>query len=357
MKKFATFILAILAILVFATWQYRLLSVLIIVWMWKDRIKALPLMAKHKHGYKALVAFLLLCIWIAIPNYFQRGRTQLVYLNETGKPTYTPLHIYALNVLFPEEEVMNFGFKTAGLLSGNTSGQLIKEAQRDLLSLRALDFYTPYNRLSLSGCNPGTFTIAQVWNMLDNDNLNAIYVTKPKHYDKAKAYPVVFFAHGYMGSWELYNGLLNRLDDCIVVAIGTRDISGIFTEKDIEKCFSQYIPYLEEQGFSVNRNSLHLIGLSNGGTAADVAVRDFSHRFASVTYVSTWCTVIKHSNAKVLMIGGGKDLSSANLPYAKQQLKECGTDARLLWYEDEGHYLLVHKADEVVAFLKEAIGE
>ena len=67
----------------------------------------MPSDESNEHSYKMLVVSLLICIFIAIPNYFQRGRTQLVYLDEAGNRKAVPMNIYLLNVLFPEEELMN----------------------------------------------------------------------------------------------------------------------------------------------------------------------------------------------------------------------------------------------------------
>lgn len=179
-------------------------------------------------------------------------------------------------------------------------------------------------------------------------NLNAIYVTKPRDYNPLKSYPVVFFAHGYMGSWELYNGLLNRMDDCIVVSIATRDISGKFEYKDVEKCFSQYIPYLEREGYKVDKTSLHLMGLSNGGSAANVALESFSDRLASVTYISTGCGFSKPTQTKVLLIGGGQDTSSVGLSKAYERLKSVGAPVELYWNERANHFMFVHEFNEVM---------
>lgn len=76
-KKTLSFLLLLLAAIVFATWQYRLLCVLLFVLLNKGWIKSRPLMSRYEHSYKILVLSLLICILIAIPNYFQRGRTSL----------------------------------------------------------------------------------------------------------------------------------------------------------------------------------------------------------------------------------------------------------------------------------------
>ena len=116
MKRKSTFLLLFLAVVVFATWQYRLLCILSLVLLNKEWIRSRPWMAQHKHAFKGLVASLLLAIFVAIPNYVQRGRTQLLYIDRNGHRTATPVPLYLLNALFPEEEVMNFCMKATALM-------------------------------------------------------------------------------------------------------------------------------------------------------------------------------------------------------------------------------------------------
>jgi len=359
MKKTLSFLLLFLAVVVFATWQYRLTCVLLFVLLNRKWIRSRGLMSRHKHSYQILVASLLIVIFIAIPNYFQRGRTQLAYLDEAGNRTAVPMNIYLLNVLFPEEEVMNAGMKATAImppaelspLFKNLGSRFIRDAQHDFWNGMALTFYWPYNKLSLQGSNPGAFTIAQAYNEVLGTHYDGIYITKPRHYDEDKTYPVVFFAHGYLGSWELYQGLFSDLNDCFVVSIGTRDLSGIFGYEDINKIFSLYLPMLKKEGYHIDENRFHLMGLSNGGTASNVAFRSFDHHFQTITYISTSCDVIKRSHAKVLMIGGGKDASSANLPVASRQLQNRGTKTALLFDEEDNHYMMVHQKDRIIDFL------
>ena len=100
--------------------------------------------------------------FVAIPNYVQRGRTQLLYIDRNGHRTATPVPLYLLNALFPEEEVMNFCMKATALMppTGSTGTSLLRDAQRDFWTGKAFGtFYTPYNLLSLQGSNPGSLVI------------------------------------------------------------------------------------------------------------------------------------------------------------------------------------------------------
>jgi hypothetical protein len=319
---------------------------------------------KWPKWYPFLTWGLALAIFIAIPNYFQRGRSQLIYLNDKGERISTPLPVYAINALLPEEEMMNGGMKLTAILPPaslspvfkNLGSRFIRDAQKDFWNGMALTFYAPYNRLSLEGSNPGSFTIAQAINEMLGTDYDGIYVTKPRNFDSKKTYPVVFFAHGYLGSWELYQGLFSRLNDCFVVSIGTRDLSGIFSYQDINKVFTKYLPMLKDEGYNIEESRLHLIGLSNGGTASNVALRSFSDKFQTITFISTSCDVIKRSKAKVILFGGGKDASAVGLPSAARRLQKCGTMTALMFDENENHYMMVHQADEMLDFLNKEMG-
>ena len=359
MKKSFTIILVFFALIVFATWQYRLLCLLLVVLLNRKWMRS-----RWPKAYLWTIGGLAIAVFIAIPNYFQRGRTQLLYLGDDGKRVSTPLPVYLINAVLPEEELMNAGMKATAILPPaslspvfrNLGSRFIRDAQHDFWNGMALTFYTPYNVLSLQGSNPGSFAIAQAMNETVGMNYDAIYITKPQHYDTSKHYPVVFFAHGYLGSWELYQGLFSRLNNCFVVSIGTHDLSGLFGYNDINKVFTKYLPMLKAEGYCIDESRLHLIGLSNGGTASNVALRSFSNRFETITFISTSCDVIKHSKAKVMLFGGGEDASAAGLPSAATRLRKCGTRTALMFDKDENHYIMVHQADEMIDFLNKEMG-
>ena len=54
-------------------------------------------MRGRKYAYRFLIVSILIGILISVPNYFQRGRTQLIYMDSNGHKTATPLNIYAVN--------------------------------------------------------------------------------------------------------------------------------------------------------------------------------------------------------------------------------------------------------------------
>ena len=364
MKKFVSIVLVIMATLVFATWQYRLLCVLLLVVVNKRWLKSCPLLMRWKHSYRALVGGLALAIFVAIPNYFQRGRTQLLYVDDEGERTHTPLPVYIANALLPEEEAVNFAVKASAFLPSawlrpvfkNLGSRFIDDLRKDFWKGKAFSFFTPYNRLSLQGSNPGSFAYAQACNEWFGTDYDGIYVTRPRHYDEEKRYPVVFFAHGYLGSWELYQGIFSDLDDCFVVSFGTHDLSGLFSNNDVSRIFTTYLPLLKREGYSVDENRIHFMGLSNGGSAANIALGSYSNRFQTISFLSTGCHVMRRSKAKVLLVGGGMDISAANMPSTAQQLKRNGTPVALFFDPEETHYIMVHQRRKIVDFLNREMG-
>ena len=166
---------------------------------------------------------------------------------------------------------------------------------------------------------------------------------------------MVFFMHGFLGNWKLYNGLLEGLDDCFVLSVGTKTWSGIYTKNDVNALFTKQILFLENLGYKVDKDSLHIVGLSNGGSAANVAYCHFPKRFKTISFVSTGIHQTYPISSRVLFIGGGKDHSSGSLPKAWHILKRNGADTDLFWKDDETHFIFVNRTDEIVNFLNRNI--
>lgn len=165
---------------------------------------------------------------------------------------------------------------------------------------------------------------------------------------------MVVFCHDYLGNWQLYQGIWKDFDNAIVLSVGTRDLSGIFNENDINRIFSFYFPALERMGYRIDRNQIHLVGLSNGGSAVNAAMRSkHTAHFKSLTSVSCNIDRTRKVPCKVNLIGGGKDMSSNKMPQQYRQLKNNCVDADLFYYNEENHFLLVNKRKEMLEFIKQ----
>lgn len=356
MKKFkliSSILLLVCSIFLFASWQYRLFCLLLVVIINHTEIKCWFIFRKWKYSYAMLVILLSALVFCSMPNYFQRGRTQLHYLNEFGKRAKTPVLVYLANVFVPEKEAMNICLKVNALVPHSLmsnmglhiGGKLLNDAKNDFWRGRTFGFYTSYYHID---GNPGSFVYGQIANMVMGTNYDAVYITRPKHYDATIKYPVIFFCHGYMGSWELYQGILSQLDDCIVVSIGTRELDGLtFNISDI---FNKYLPYIQSLGYNMDNSQLHIMGLSNGGQASNSAFRSYDNRFKTITFISTPCNVIKDSQAKILMVGGGNDGSSVNLPKTKDKLTSLKTKCAIYFDKQANHYIFAYQQKEIIDF-------
>ena len=228
--------------------------------------------------------------------------------------------------------------------------EICKDDKRNNIS----NFYQPAETLNRKGEYLMSGTTSQIFNLLGLGSSQAVYVIKPKNYDPEQSYPVVFFMHGLLGNWKLYQGIFRDLDDCIVVSVGTNDLSGIYTKSDINSLFTKQIPFLRNLGFKVDERNIHAIGLSNGGSASNVAYNSFSDKFKSITFISTGIQQTYPIKSKVLLIGGGEDRSAGSLHSAYKELKRNGTKTDIYWQNTETHFILVNKKDEIISFLKSA---
>lgn len=357
MKKIFLSALLLLAWWMFATAFYKTICVMLIVAVWHKTLRDKLPQAAKRWGMKAVWLGLVLVLWTSMPRYriHSGDRVRLVYLEEDSdgfKAKHPPLAQYVLNTLLPEEEIVNAGitaarFKCLPFLSGRLSQELdhdIDEGKRD-------NFFSPFDNLGWE--NPMSGVYAQAFNDVLGGNDRAAYIITPKHYDEGETCPLVVFCHGYLGNWQLYQGIWKDLDNCIVLSIGTRGLIGIFSQEDIGDIFDRYIPFLEQEGYRIDHDRMHLMGLSNGGSAIIAAMHSqYAKRFQSITTISCNLEGLRRVPCRVNLIGGGRDASSNRMPAQCRLLRNMGVDARLFYDEDETHYVLVNRRKEIIEFLQ-----
>ena len=343
-----------LLFLFFVSWFYKIAILMLFAYLWRKEIKSVK-----PWGYRVVMGTLLIIMFCVLPRYRYNtsDRVQLIYQNEKGKPEYPPLTHYLVNVFLPEEELCNWGIWSMRLIPKVVPlyNWIVEEFTYDIEKGNIANFYHPYEKLNRGGLFMMSGTTSQVFNMMGLGNTQSVYLIKPKKFDKKKKYPVVFFMHGFLGNWKLYNGLLEGLDDCFVLSVGTKTWSGIYTKNDVNALFTRQILFLENLGYKVDKDSLHIVGLSNGGSAANVAYCHFPKRFKTISFVSTGIHQTYPISSRVLFIGGGKDHSSGSLPKAWHILKRNGADTDLFWKDDETHFIFVNRTDEIVNFLNRNI--
>lgn len=345
----------------FATLFYKTICVVLLFLVWR-KVLAEKVPKRYRNlSIRAVWLCLGFTLWIAMPRYrINSGdRVRLLYVDKEGNTQRPPISHWLLSMLLPEEEIVNVGVKCieynaplirmAGL--GNT---LIEQAQNDINSGKIGNFFKPYKRLGLN--NPISGVYSQVFNEKLGTNYNAFYLCEPKYYDRNKAYPLIVFCHGYLGNWQMYQGLWKDLDGAIVASIGTRDLSGIFGQQDINSIFNFYIPMLERMGYLVDHQQIHLMGLSNGVSSINAAMHSrHVMDFKSITSISCNLDGLRRMPCQVNLIGGGKDNSAGRMPAQYRELRKMRVDADIFFDTDENHYIMVNKREEILSFIKERL--
>lgn len=345
--------------LFFATLFYKTICVMLLFVVWRKNF-AEKIPEKYRvWGIRAIWLCLIITLWVAMPRYriHSADRVRLVYVDKEGGVQRPPISHWLLSTLLPEEEIVNAGILgirfTAPLIRQVGIGtSLINQAQDDIKSGKIGSFFKPYKRLGLN--NPISGVYPQAFNEKLGTDYNAFYLCEPKHFDDDKTYPLVVFCHGYLGNWQLYQGLWQDMDGAIVASIGTRDLSGIFGQNDINSIFIFYIPMLERMGYKIDHSQIHLMGLSNGGSAISAAMHSrHAKDFKSITSISCNLESLRRVPCQVNLIGGGKDNSASRMPSQCRELRRMGVDADIFFDAEDNHYILVNRRMEILQFLNE----
>ncbi len=360
-KKCILSVLVVVAWACLVTMFYKTIMLMLLFLVWKKQIfEWLPLWMT-KYGMKPYWMCFVLCLWMAMPRYrIDSGdRVRLVYLDEKGTAKHPPLLQYFVNTLIPEEEVVNFGIRNVAIAKYMGIGStLIRQANDDVANGKIRNFIYAYDNLDME--NPMSGVYAQAFHDFLGEEERAVYICDPKGDENVKwskdngfKYPLVVFCHGYWGNWQLYQGVWKDLNNCIVLSIGTRGLDGIFGQRDINEIFSYYIPALERMGYHIDKQQIHLMGLSNGGSVV-VAAMHSSHakNFKSITTVSCNLGGLRKVPCQVNLIGGGQDNSSRLMPTQASQLSKMGVNVGLFFNPEENHFILVNEHEGIIEFLK-----
>ena len=368
-KRITAIIFFVALFLFVAPWYYRMILLLLAVTVfWRKSIRQWMTSHNHHRLYPIVVTILVVGVLLFMPKPYSFGRVKLYYQDTQGKRTHAPLLQCVCNALLPEEEIMNVCMHTTVLgkyvgYSSKLYGESYsKHYAPKGMGQQCIDavvrhghifkFYAPYSALDRNLNTPMSGTYAQVFYQMGIQKSHSVYVIRPKHYDSSKTYPLVVFCHGYLGNWQFYNGIWRDLENCIVLSIGTDDLSGIFHNKEIDDIFTRQIPFLQSLGYKIDMAQLHLIGLSNGGSACRIAYERHGNKFKSISCISDQSSLRPDPNSKrkcmVNLLGG--DDCSAFPKYAKTY-KAMGMDAACYYEPKDNHFFAITHRKEMIAFL------
>ncbi len=357
MKKFLTVILLVFVFLPGSMFHDALI-VLFIGWLWRRELK--QLLAKWRYAYPTVwtVAVAVTLLLMPRPFTLSGDRTCLIHFKSNGERISTPLHHWVANLVVPEETMCAAGCFGGFLpinavlnalgFHGGENNSILQNYRHDALRGHMFGIGSCYRRAgaAMSGIH------TQFFNSLFGEDIRSVQIVKPKHFDKNKEYPVIFFAHGYLGNWKLYRGLLEGIDDHIIMFIGTENLSGIFTRRHINEIKTLFLPMLTEMGYKVDNNSISLMGLSNGGSAIDEAYASQPNNFKNLIYVSTGVNHSGRTQAKVMIIGGGLDHCAPSMKNGMANLKSKGQKSAFCFNEEDTHLKLISDMDNIQDFLK-----
>lgn len=286
---------------------------------------------------KVLFLIIILFAAISLSTIMSKSDTTLIY--EKNNKIYNPCFIDKTLDFFISErlfvKVSSTLFKYSGETFKNSDNWIIRTCYNNKNNLN--NFNVPYSNTSWK-------LMSGVWGQLHG--YSTVYI----HYPKNKTNKLVVFCHGYAGNLKMYQGIINNLDNCVILSLGTSDITGIYTKEDIQKIFNIYIPFLKDYPIK----EVHIVGLSNGGTAIDAAIKYFPNSFKSYTVISSNLTNINKVDGSINFIGGRQDKSSNKIKTQHKKVLSRGIKSKL--YNPEGdHFLLVMDTKNVIDNLNDII--
>ena len=150
MKHIFKLILTTLLVVLFfllASWFYRLIVLMLLARVWRERIKEL-----RPWAFKVVMWGMVVWLFVTLPRYRYdtNDRVRLIYQDKEGNPKLPPLMHWAFNALFPEEEICNAGIIGGAILPEiiPIGGGIMKDFRRDLWQGKLLNFYAPYSNLN-----------------------------------------------------------------------------------------------------------------------------------------------------------------------------------------------------------------
>lgn len=338
------------------TWRIGCLILLLLVWS--------SYSLKHINpGFEWvywLVLGVLCFVWIiSLPRYlpFRRDLIRHYYLNKKNQIRRPPFHHWLLNAILPEEELCNIGIKFSKIAAPKMG---IGKGLRENLKFAKFNgtlknMLRPYWKLERNFENPMSAAYVQGLNQFLKEKNRSFYLIRPKNYNRDRTYALIVFCHGYLGNWKLYTGVLSELENCIVISIGTQDLTGIFLENEVKEIHNLYLPLLQRMGYKIQLDNITIMGLSNGRSAIGEVYKKYSHLFKNIVYISTWIKETFPISSNILIVGGDKDPSALSMINGYEAIRQSNGKAKMLMIKDATHFAIATHYKQITNFLNKEI--
>ncbi len=341
-----------------ATLQGRLLVtcvVLLAAAIWPPLVEA-----QRRRARRVLLGVVGICVLgIALLMPARRAaldaRVQAVFVDSRGNQVAMPWLPYLGN-LVPESDLIRVATLGKGVFPFPTGGALLEELRAmpawDSVFVRE---YRDFRRAGLDRRVPSVLFLQLLQQLGYYAGITHFVLLLPPN--PTGKTPVLIFLHGYMGNFQLYSSWLHPLGDVAIVLPSTRSLEGHWQKPDLERLFDVALPALEART-PIDRTRLHLVGLSNGGSGVNRALRSQSSAFASFTFLSTWVDAVPPgvSHQRPLrLIYGERDSIAANNRSMAASLRERGFNVRAHAFPGERHFVMLTRRDEIRAILRAAV--
>jgi pimeloyl-ACP methyl ester carboxylesterase len=344
-------LLCFVLLLCAVSWHLKILLLYFIFLLLK---KFIPQYAKHqKIINRGAFALLLITLWFSFPNRTsgEDDYLQSVYFNHNTKETVSmPWVPYFTNMLGEGDVMMAIALVSKIIpVDDLTKSRVAREMfsySRDK-SITQNNFIVPYRQLEWKGNPPHNVPFQLLKGIGWYRNIDHYFLHIPEG-KKPEDCEIIVFCHGYSGNWLLYSELFAENTDAIIIAVETSDFNGHFDKRTMDGIINTILPHTMKRIGITNRKA-HLVGLSNGGSAINTALRNYPALFKTYTIISASLYTSPKIKSKTHIIYGSNDLSG-------------GVDSRIpentfkkYVIKGENHTLLVSKPEVVFKLINQII--
>ncbi len=316
----------------------------------------------RKHIRWAALVIAVLCfssvVWLMPPRRSDpRSRFQSVFLDATGARVSCPWLPYFANLL-PESDLIRISTLFSGVFPFPTRGALLDE----LRDMEAFDNpfvreYRVFRDKDADRLVPSALFLQFLQQQGYYRDVSHFVLILPEQ--SVAPAPLLIFLHGYMGNFQFYCSYFSDLTNFAVLIPSTKSLSGLWTQRDLDRLLGPIAEEIETSA-KLDRDDVHLVGLSNGGSGVNAAAKTRSGAFKSLTFLSTWVDPLPEqfsARKTIAVIYGERDGISANNVKMVHLLRERGFAVTSYPFKRERHFLMLTRKQEVLNAIRATLGK